>query len=333
MFSDRQVSPIILWPIGILDPDRQAGYFSNTTNGIDAIDLQDGHRLWTTTAAVIPLLVRDDWLIAQIMIPNRFNIIQIAKLKLEGMGQPMWISEPIIFPNWVVVERSPSYCIRPNCSIRVGTDRTHLYLDWQAQNFYQGGAAPPPQLEAYYQQQAGEGRVRLDLDRGEIEMLPPVAQTDLDRKLTGGWRISGQNLVFLTTDYLRAEQVRKLELTICSVDPNCRNERTIELFRAKDFTYHTTVDRRYVLVCSAPYLNERSWSLFNTETGELLHTFDYQFPIDGEMSIFNDKIYLLSKRTTPTPSTQNILIVTDFHTGASLWEYPLVEDPIYVFRP
>ncbi len=333
MFPDRQVSPIV-WPIGILDPDRQVGYFSSITNGIDAIDLNDGRRLWATNDAFIPLLLSDNWLIAQIIIPDRANSIQIAKLDLERMGQMRWLSEQIIFPEWVIVERSP--CYRENCRFKVCKDRTHLHLDWQAQNYYKGGTLNLVEMDDLQQ---AEGRVRLDLDRGEIEMLPSVAQTvtasndpDLDRKLASGWWIAGENLVSLTTEYLRSDRVRKLELITCSIDPDRRSERVIELVRDKELIYFTTVDGRYVLVSTDPYPNQRSWSIFDLTTSKLLHAID--FPLhsyDGlaAISIFNDKIYLLCRQHTATPAIQNILVVKDFYTGASVWEHQLVVEPIY----
>jgi hypothetical protein len=109
----EQLQPLLL-PGGILDPNGKIGYFPNSTNGIDAIDLHDGTTLWTTNEASYPLLATSNWLLAQKNIPDRSNAFGIAKLDLDRQGASISLSEPVVFPEWVSVRSpNPEY----NCTV------------------------------------------------------------------------------------------------------------------------------------------------------------------------------------------------------------------------
>ncbi|CAN1211463.1 hypothetical protein TUMEXPCC7403_14770 [Tumidithrix helvetica PCC 7403] len=227
----------IFLPGGILSPNHQIGYFININNEIEAIDLNDGSVLWTTDVASYPLtrewewlgvqkmsyplLATSEWLAVQKMLPNFGNAFKIAKL--DRNGNLLWLSAPIVFPDWV--------CLRPlgipDLKFQVRATTYYLFLDWEAQGHYNGGAPPPGFILDEYEQRKDNGTVRIDLNSGELEMLSsedPLALITKDTSgeehlhprrwiegleivdLHSGRWIAGQKIVYLVRDRIDGQQ-------------------------------------------------------------------------------------------------------------------------------
>jgi hypothetical protein len=325
----EQLQPLLL-PGGILDPNGKIGYFTNPTNGIDAIDLNDGSTTWTTNEASYPLLVTSNWLLAQKIIPDRSNAFQIAKLDLDRQSCSIWLSEPVVVPDWVSV-RSPN--TESNCIVsQVRASTEHLCLDWQAFNRYRGGANPPPEI-VQLSHREGKGTVRIDLNSGVVEMPIPadpasVIQKDasLEEPFGSDCWMAGQNS-YLVRNTIEGQQVLQLIM----------REGSIELGRGKTLSTDVTLDRCYILVCPDVYADlEQPWWIFSAETGQLLETVNYDpgtHPHLQAVSILNSKIYYLVNRSVAPQTTQSVLRAKDLSTGKILWEYliepPKVERPRY----
>ncbi|AFY95039.1 hypothetical protein [Chamaesiphon minutus] len=329
MSDSEQIRPLFL-PGGVLSPDGQIGYFTNSNNSIEAIDLNDGKTLWTNEVASYPLMATSNWLVAQKSIPDRVNGFEIAKLDLERYGSLLWVSAPIVFPDWVCVYRDATL----NFQVRATTE--NLFLDWQAQNYYRGGAAPPPDLLRQIDRQRDRGTVQIALNSGEIEMLPSEATTDasIAEELPPGAWIAGQKIVHLTSGNIEGQQGVQLRLRDRSGDRSGFD--IIELGRGKTLDYLVTLDGCYILVCPDVYADvEQPWWIFAAETGQLVTTVKYDVGDRAMMirsiSIFNSKIYYLVDRRIDPLAHQSLLRVQDLNSGKLCWEYEI--EPPQIAQP
>lgn len=302
MPNTEQIRAIFL-PGGILSPNHQVGNFVNINNAIEAIDLNDGSVLWTTDVASYPLtsewewlgvqkmsyplLATSEWLAVQKMLPDFGNAFKIAKL--DRNGNLLWLSAPIVFPDWVCLQ---SYYVRiPELKFQVRATTDYLFLDWEAQGHYNGGAAPPEFILNEYAQLKDNGTVRIDLNSGELEMLSsedPLALITKDTSgeehfhsrrwivglesidLHSGRWIAGQKIVDIVWDRIDGQQV--VQLRICDRYGEQNIEKIIELGRAEEpLGCVVTLDRCYIFVrpniCADV---EQTWWIFAAETGELL---------------------------------------------------------------
>jgi hypothetical protein len=322
----EQLQPLLL-PGGILDPNGKIGYFTNPTNGIDAIDLNDGSTIWTTNKVSYPLLATSNWLLAQKIIPDRSNAFQIAKLDLDRQSCSIWLSEPVVFPDWVSV-RSPN--TESNCIVnQVHASTEYLCFDWQAFNRYRGGAYAPLEI-LQLSHREDKGTVRIDLNSGAVEMLIPEDLTKdapIEESFGSGCWMAGQNS-YLVRNTIEGQQVLQLIMREGSIDRGV--EKAIELGRGKTLSTDVTLDRCYILVCPDVYADlEQPWWIFSAETGQLLETVNYDpgtHPHLQSVSIFNSKIYYLVNRIVAPQTTQSVLRAKDLSSGKILWEY-LIEPP------
>lgn len=340
MPNTEQIRAIFL-PGGILSPNHQVGYFVNINNEIEAINLNDGSVLWTTDVASYPLTSEWEWLAVQKMLPDFGNAFKIAKL--DRNGNLLWLSAPIVFPDWVCLQ-SIGVGI-PDLKFQVRATTDYLFLDWEAQGHYNGGAAPSALVEMYYEQLKDNGTVRIDLNSGELEMLSsedPLAlitkdtsdEEDLHSRrwiagleiidLHSGRWIAGQKIVDLVWDRIDGQQV--VQLRICDRYGEQNTEKIIELGRGEGpLSCVVTLDRCYIFVrpniCADV---EQTWWIFAAETGELLTIVNYD--IGNPIAIFNSKIYYLGGRDIDPRTHQSVLKVRDLNSGKLCWEY-LVEPP------
>jgi hypothetical protein len=339
MPNTEQIRAIFL-PGGILSPNHQVGYFVNINNGIEAIDLNDGSVLWTTEVASYPLtsewewlgvqkmssplLATSEWLAVQKMLPNFGNAFKIAKI--DPNGNLLWLSAPIVFPDWVCLQ--PSHYVRiPDLNFQVRATTDYLFLDWEAQGHYNGGVLE----HAQNAQQKDNGTVRIDLNSGELEMLSsedPLAlitkDTSGEEHLHSGRWIAGQKIVDLVWGSIDGQL--RVQLRICDRYGEQNIEKIIELGRGEALNCIATLDGCYIFVCPNVCADvDQPWWIFAAETGELLTTVNYDIGIQS-IAIFNSKIYCLGGRSIDPLTHQSVLKVKDLNSGKLCWEY-LVEPP------
>ena len=332
MSNPEPIQPLFL-PKGVAEPSGQIGYVANTNNGIDAINLNDGKILWTSSEASYPLIATRHWLTAQKFLPRQSNAFQIAKLNTERKGSLILLSEPIVFPDWVSVQPTND----EDFSFQVYATTDDLFLDWQAHSRYRGGANPPSHI---LQQSTRErrGNVRVNLKSGNVEMLPSTERTtapqkdaSLEEQFGSGWWIAGQNLAVLVWEESQGEQV--LQLRTRRRVPNRRVENVVELARGKALVSFVTPDGCYILV--HPDVPKHShqkqpWWIFSAETGHLLAKLNYEFGTQIA-SIINSKIYYLVHEEADSTVQEvtflrSVLKSKDLSTGKLLWEYILQEE-------
>lgn len=335
MSKPELIHPLFL-PRGVAEPTGKIGYIVNETDGIEAIDLSNGRTIWTSSEASYPLLATSNWLVAQKMLSNQSNTFQIAKLDTDRKGSLLVLSEPIVFPEWVSVQPPND----EDFSFKVHASTDNLFLDWQAQSRYRGGANPP----SYVLQQStreDRGTVRVDLKSGKVEMLPPKErrtvqpkEASFEEQFGSGWWIAGQNLAVLVWEESQGQQV--LQLKTRRRLPNHRVENVVELARGKALVSYVTPDGCYILVHPDASKQLRSvqkqpWWIFSAETGHLLAKLNYEFGTKAA-SILNSKIYYLVEEETnstdrSTTLLRSILRSKDLSTKKLLWEHLLQEKP------
>jgi hypothetical protein len=157
-------------PAGLSDHARRTGFFSNAAAGIDAVDLTTGELRWRNSEAQRPLLLDGHRLYAQA--GTRRNRLRVLALDLTRKGECVFESDPVVFPGWVVTGEAPGRSFRAGWRL----ENNRLLLAWQAEAWSDGGGRSPGL--AFPLRKHADGRVRIDLDSGQAEMLPaaPVGQ-------------------------------------------------------------------------------------------------------------------------------------------------------------
>lgn len=149
---------------GLADPAGKIGFFPAKAGGIDALELATGKLVWTSIEGNRPVFASADRLYAQAGDTNQIRIYAIdkhGKLAIE--------SQPIKLADWVSVK--PDYGRSFRSSAKV--EGSMLYLSWEANAFYAGGAAPTPEIQKAARKSAS-GIARIDLGTGKVEILDPA---------------------------------------------------------------------------------------------------------------------------------------------------------------
>jgi hypothetical protein len=157
------------FPGGVADADGKTAYVGCPKGrAIDAIDLATGEMRWRSTSAERPLAVVGNRLAALEPDGEKRNAARIVLVNTRD-GKEVLRTEPITFPDWVVIT-APS---RPGegraFGCRAVVDKGDLYVRWQASAAYWGGPVPSREtLEAA--RKNAEGVVRVDLGDGTFQM-------------------------------------------------------------------------------------------------------------------------------------------------------------------
>ena len=160
-------------PAGLTDAARLTGFFSSAAGGIDAVDLTTGELRWRNSEAERPLLIDGGRLYAQA--GTRRNRLRVLALDLARKGECVFESDPVVFPGWVVTGEAPGRSFAARWRLENG----RLELTWEAEAWSDGGGHSPGL--AFPLRKHADGRVRIDLDSGQAELLPvsrPAAPKD-----------------------------------------------------------------------------------------------------------------------------------------------------------
>lgn len=152
------------FPRGVTDARRAVAYVANGADGVDAVSLGDGRRLWATALAARPLITWDGYLLAQAPGAEGGNTLRLVLLDAGRRGA-LVRSYFVTLPNWVDVKTSNT----DSFSYAVGRGNGSILLSWRAES-RRGGGQPPPEHESSGRQ-SGSGAFRLDLATGEVEPL------------------------------------------------------------------------------------------------------------------------------------------------------------------
>jgi len=149
----------------IVDPGRQVIYLMNLQGGIDALKVDSGKLIWSTSRAAKPLLLTGELLVAQAEDPDRPRILRIVTLDLAS-GSVMKEAE-IELPEGVGT--SVDAGLGTTFEAEALVQKAEVIVSWTFTRRYIGGMQPGPE-EAVPKTE--KGAARLDLETGQLEPWP-----------------------------------------------------------------------------------------------------------------------------------------------------------------
>ncbi|HEY2760017.1 MAG TPA: hypothetical protein VGI75_04720 [Pirellulales bacterium] len=153
-------------PGGIADTAGHCAYVANASDGLTALDLQDGHTLWDTKAAIQPLALDGYHLIARAPRgQSKVNVLDLVIIDVRAGGV---ITKPqqLILPDWVSIDGG----IGLKFSSTTAFDGHDLIISWYAERQFVGGV--PPTSEAIAAAHKVEsGKAQVNLENGESSVL------------------------------------------------------------------------------------------------------------------------------------------------------------------
>lgn len=164
---EAPVVPVLL-PGGVTDAAGAIGYLTVPGgDGLVAVDLETGKVLWQTKDANQALVVDGNRLVAR---SGRDNRLRVVVLDTTAKGKRLLETEPLELPAWAVVALPWTYQGK-NRRFDIAGQMIggNLELDWSASAGYWGGLRPSAEQE---KGKTAEGRARVDLKTGKVEMLP-----------------------------------------------------------------------------------------------------------------------------------------------------------------
>jgi hypothetical protein len=330
-------------PAGVADAAGRTGYVPNAGGGIDALDLETGQVLWTSPQATKPLAVAGRRLVAQAPETGKANSVRIVVLDVTQKGKRVLQSDPVVFPDWVVVGTAHGRSFASAGRLHQGD----LLLRWRAGAFYAGGAAPPPEVLRRARKSAA-GVARVSLDTGRVEMLAPdKVPAPAAVKLPEGlekvaarphWNgfeqekrvhVAGSHAVAPDVEFAGGKQ--KLVLRRWQLSDG-KALAPVTLLEGKALRVEVGSDGGTVLVHQsltrqALPPGDYAWWAFSLETGERVAKFPYE---EGTVTatVLGPRAYYLvqvpSRGGRPDPFTlARALKAVDLKSGKLLWERPV----------
>jgi hypothetical protein len=312
-------------PGGVADAKSAKGFVTNPKAGIDAVDLNDGHLLWSASDGSNPIFVSENRLFAYGTHDGKRNVIRLVVLDTSA-GKRLLKSESIAFPSWVDVEPSPghSFAARPHL------DGQKLVMTWEAHARYAGGANPPPEVVKRATKDA-TGQVQIDIKDGAVQEIKetnaeagkqtrPPGLEDVESSpyqtslgLETKPLIVGNRLKVLAT---KETATGDEKLFLKSWDLKSGKEAgEIELTQGKDLSSQVTLDGRSLLVHEPGAEKPSPWLVFSLETGKQIAKIQYvegarQVSLVGPRALF----------AVTGDEGQTIVRSVDLESGRLLWE-------------
>jgi len=144
----------------IASPDGKL-IFARGKDGVEAIDVATGKLIWVTKGANRLAGVSGTTVIAwaaDAKKPNAFSIVAMD----SGTGKELFKSDAITLPDWANTAKEHGFSFRTAAR----SDGKQVVVVWQANTFYAGGAAPPPEVEKAARREA-LGSVVIDATTGK----------------------------------------------------------------------------------------------------------------------------------------------------------------------
>ena len=313
--KEPRATPYI--PGGVADADGSKGFVVNANGVVTALDLETGKPLWESKTAGRPLVVAGGRAWVQARDKDKGNVLRVVGLAVDD-GKPAVESDPITLPEWVsAVEGHGAGRSFTSSACRDGGD---ILIRWQANAWYWGGAAPPPQVEKAARKQA-DGVARVNLGSGKVEMLdsdkaPPPAPADKGAAAVDvEVRADGKQKVLLK---------RRDPATDKPLDP-------LVLAEGLQYQVVTTPSAGVALLRDATpgtgaAPGDTIWTVYSVATGKETAHFTAEANA-GEFTAVGPRAYYVLKGTHKGPPFGGVLPRTlkavDLKTSKHLWEFAL----------
>lgn len=328
------------FPMGIADPIEKIGFIINQNEGIDAIDLVNGKKIWTTDTPCYPLIAYDHQLAALKVAKDGTNSISV--IVFDKWGKILKVSESLQLQEWVDACNINSKDFEIDNWLR----GNELYISWCVHTSYKGGANPSHEILELYKRDS-EGVIHICLNTGKAEMLSPedklYKRTSVDyRNLTSAPYHMGSSL------QLKPWAINNKVFALSIEETGLRNglylnvfnlhtkqiESSIELTKEKLVIPSVSKDGRYLFIPiesiqKKSNVEVRIWSIFSIEKRKYITQLGCEDNIQ-EICVLEPGLYYIS--TIINESTiRNILKARDMKTGKLMWEILLREQ--YNLRP
>jgi hypothetical protein len=268
-------------------------------------------------------------------------------LSIAQKGKVLLRSDPIEFPEWVSVQAAAGRSF----SSAAGLDQEDLYLKWQANAWYAGGAAAPPPIVQRAKKEAS-GVVRINLESGRVENLtsdkaPPFLAASLPKQLqsatshpysdgvawqTKPWIVDG---VVAALD--RKDSGEKEDLLLKAWDLATGMERpSVELRMGKSLVAEVTLNKCHVLLRERDKIEQSTWWVYGCPLGKLEAELPY-LPNTESTTILGAHLYCAVAEPVKKLATQVLqgrtLKAIDLKSGKPLWDWPLERHHMLPPRP
>jgi hypothetical protein len=342
--DNDQIRPIFL-PAGVAGPDKRAGYVSDTSGGIQALDLAQGEPIWRSQLAGRPLIVREHALVVlQLAVPDKENALRVALLDGNDQGKMLLASDAITFPDWV----SATITTNESFGYSARLEGDDLLLEWEARARYRGGAPPPAYIQAQANKAAG-GVARVDLKTGKVRMLPMESRREIelpaslrestlfsyqigisDTWETEPWAVDEKMAAAVTGEIYEDQQALQLQRWNPATG---KAQKPVALVRGLALVSYVTPDGCYLFIHSEMPTDESSpeakapWWLFSVSTGKQLAVLDYEQGTREACVLASNVYYIVDNPPPALRSDGDILQSTikalDIVSGRPLWQHLL----------
>jgi hypothetical protein len=132
---------MIALKFGVADPARGMAVFRHFPSGMAAVDVRDGHTLWTSDEEALPIAMNGNHVLARLFLVDD-DALEFVILDAHD-GSTVLRPDAVLLPH-PVTTRSPEFSV--TATVDAGG---RFHVGWHAPARY-GGGAPPPQaiLEA-----------------------------------------------------------------------------------------------------------------------------------------------------------------------------------------
>lgn len=152
----------VAFPDGVASQDGAVGFLELRRGGVLSLDLDSGQELWTVPLDARPRLALTTRLVVEDRARSQGNLLQLLILNVQAQGAVDRDLEPVVLPEWVSVS-DPEQSL----DLEFEAEGESLVICWRAESRYQGGAPPPPEIEARARRKSS-GEVHVNLGTGRI---------------------------------------------------------------------------------------------------------------------------------------------------------------------
>jgi hypothetical protein len=159
---------MITLPFGVASEELGIAVFRLLPAGIDALDLRDGRRIWTSAETALPVALTDKYVLARLLAVDD-DVIEFVTLDL-GDGHTVARTEPLALPH-------PVRASAAGFTVRAEAAAGRFAGQWFAPARYAGGAPPPPDVLASRSDESGA--FDIDPENGSVTKRGAPSATTL----------------------------------------------------------------------------------------------------------------------------------------------------------